>query len=334
MIQEFADRAIMKYIHLTDEERHKLAALRKLGYPLAQIAREMSRSPSSVGREIKRNAYPTDGSYKVYHACRMARGRRQRCRYGITYFSDDQWACVEALIREDLSPEQIAGVLGLQGRFSISHESIYRYIWKDKRLGGDLYTHLRGASKQRRKRHGSNDSRGRLRGKSPIEERPAVVEERSRIGDWEIDTVFGSGKEAILTLVERKSGFVQIGLLKDRTVIETNARMCKLITRFPKRFLTITSDNGTEFNGYKEIESSKGIPFYFAQPYHSWERGTNENTNGLIRQYLPKGSSFKDLTQSQCNAIASKLNNRPRKRHGYATPENVFHNHKTVALRA
>jgi IS30 family transposase len=159
-----------------------------------------------------------------------------------------------------------------------------------------------------------------------IGERPASIENRRRLGHWEIDTVMGKGdKDCIVTLVERKSGFTLIGKLADRTVSALNLRVLQLIQRNPSDFRTITADNGTEFHGYRAIEKATGVRFYFANPHHSWERGTNENTNGLIRQYLPKGESMAHITQWDCDQIAYRLNTRPRKRHAYKTPEECFH---------
>lgn len=313
----------MNYQQLDQEERFRIAALKceKLG--VREIARRLGRSASTVSREIRRNAYPTDGHYRPAHADKMARGRRRRCRKG-SRFAPSQWRQVERLIRKDHSPEQAAGRLKRQGDFSISHETIYAHVWRDKRNDGTLHAHLRGARKQRRKRYGRSDSRGRLAGKRNIAERPAAVERRIEHGHWEIDTVLGSGKGCVLTLVERVSGYVLIGKLEARTVEETVARGCRLLARHPQMFRTITADNGCEFHGYKRIEARYDIPFYFANPHHSWERGTNENTNGLIRQYLKKGASLDTLTQVECDRIARILNNRPRKRHDYQTPEEVF----------
>ena len=213
----------------------------------------------------------------------------------------------------------------MHGRLRISHETIYRYVWRDQRRGGSLYAELRGSAKQRRKRYGAYDSRGRLAGKRHISERPAAVEGRQELGHWEIDTVMGKGsKDCIVTLCERKSGYVSIGKLVDRTQYVLTDRAVERIKKLPGRFKTITSDNGTEFHDYQNIETATGVEFYFANPYHSWERGTNENTNGLIRQYLPKGQSMADLTQQRCNEIARKLNSRPRKRLAYRTPEECF----------
>lgn len=169
-------------------------------------------------------------------------------------------------------------------------------------------------------------SRGRLAGKRHISERPSSVESRTTKGHWEIDTVMGRGSlDCIVTLVERKSGYVAIGKLKDRTSNSLNSKTKMLIRRDPRAFKTITADNGTEFNRYKIIEKESNVLFYFANPYHSWERGSNENCNGLIRQYLPKGESMEDLSQQQCDAIAKALNERPRKRHDYKTPEEIYY---------
>ena len=213
-----------------------------------------------------------------------------------------------------------------KGQLSISHETIYRYIWKDRRKGGALYLHLRCSLKQRRKRYGKYDSRGRLAGKRPISVRPTGPENRSQISHLEGDTVIGNirHKHCVLTLVDRRTGYVMIGKLETRTVEATNRRAVGLIKNAARPTRTITVDNGTEFHGYKAIEAATGSRFYFATPYHSWERGTSENTNGLIRQYLPKRTTMAHVTQRACNRIAHKLNTRPRKRLAYRTPEECY----------
>lgn len=230
------------------------------------------------------------------------------------------------LLRRDWSPEQVSGWLGKRGEFSISHETIYRYVWRDRAEGGDLHRHLRFSGKKRRKRYGRYDSRGRLAGKRAIGERPASVERRQAVGHWEIDTVMGVGNtHCLVTLVERATGVTLIGKLEERTAAELNRQTIALMRRHPGKFLTITADNGTEFHSYREIEKATGVKFYFATPHHAWERGTNENTNGLVRQYLPKRTSMKHVRQRDCNQIAKKLNTRPRKRYDYDTPEERFH---------
>ena len=208
---------------------------------------------------------------------------------------------------------------------SISHATIYRYIWYDWFYGGSLRTYLRQYSKRRRKKYRSADSRGVLPGKRHITERPTGAENRSRIGHWEIDTVMGAwDNHCIVTLVERKTRFTIIGKLKARTTAELNKRVIRLIRKQDRKVKTITADNGTEFHQYEQIEKATGATFYFATPYHSWERGLNENTNGLIRQYLPKGKSMASLTQRMCDAIANKLNRRSRKTLDYRTPEQCY----------
>jgi len=225
------------------------------------------------------------------------------------------------------SPEQIAGRLCAEGLLRISHETIYRYVWNDRVRGGSLYLYLRGARKQRRKRYRAYDSRGRVAGKRHISERPAAAENRSRIGHLEGDTMIGAAdKHCVLTLVDRKTGYVFIGKLPQRTVQAANQRAISMIKAARRPVKTLTLDNGTEFHGYKDIEASTRTTIYFATPHHSWERGTNENTNGLIRQYLPKSRSMAHISQKDCNRIAQQLNARPRKRHAYLTPTELYEN--------
>jgi IS30 family transposase len=317
----------MNYRQLNAEERSVLAALRRLGLSRAEIGRQLGRHRSTVGRELKRNAAPYDGGYRSARADQRAHARRYRSRRN-RHFGAAEIARVEALLQEEWSPEQVSGHLARTRELAISHETIYRHIWRDLKAGGTLHLHLRCARKQCRKRYGHYDSRGRLAGKRMIGERPAAVERRKRTGHWEIDTMMGESlgesSDCILTLVERKSGYVLIGKLRARTAAEANRSLLELMARHPGRVKTITADNGTEFHWYAQIEAESRVKFYFATPHHSWERGTNENTNGLIRQYLPKGQTMAAVTQSQCDTIADHLNNRPRKRHGYKTPNECF----------
>jgi transposase, IS30 family len=324
----------MKYTQLSDEERAVIGNLLCRRFSVRAISRAIGRSPSTVSREIRRNAYPNRGCYISYHAGGMARGRRRRARQGTT-FTAGQWRRVEELLKEDYSPDQISGFLRRQREFSISYETIYRHLLADKKRGGNLYKWLRcKGRKQRRKRYGAYDSRGRLAGKRPLGERPDGAINRSRTGHWEIDTVMGKNRACILTLVDRKTGYVMIGQLDARTIEQTNQRLRMLVERQPHRFHTITADNGCEFHGYEQVECTHGLKFYFAPPHHSWERGSNENANGLIRQYLPKGMCLNSLTQEECDQIAHKLNTRPRKRYGYRTPEELFNSYHSVALRS
>jgi len=325
----------MTYRQLSPEERYMLARLRRQGLHQAEIARQLGRHRSTVCREVRRNSTRADGHYRAFTAQERTNGRRSRSRRN-SHFTAEDFATVDELLRRQWSPEQVAGHLARTGQLSISHETIYRHVWRDKRQGGALYTHLRGARKRRRKRYGAYDSRGRLAGKRMISERPPEVEVRREVGHWEIDTVLGAGsKDCIVTLVERKTGLVFVGKLPDRTKESFNRRVVRLIRRHAGAFQTVTADNGTEMHGYERIEKQTGVIFYFARPYHSWERGSNENANGLLRQYLPKGASMAGLTQHRCNAIARKLNTRPRKRLGYRTPLECFNESSvSVALQS
>ena len=314
----------MTYSQLTLKERYMLCRLRKQGLNNAQIAQYLGRHPSTIGRELKRNRCNHDGKYRYSKAQEHCNGRRSRSRRN-QQLCDKDFRIALLLLKQQWSPEQISGWLKDNHKKPISHETLYRYIWKDKAQGGTLWKYLRQSSKQRRKRYKAYDSRGRLAQKRHISQRPQSIESRKIKGHWEIDTVMGKGsKHCIVTLVERKSGYTLIGKLKDRTTQSLNQRVLSIINKQPNLFKTITADNGTEFHQYKVIEDKHPTKFYFTNPYHSWERGTNENTNGLIRQYLPKGMDMKNVTQHQCNAIAKSLNNRPRKRHDYKTPEQIL----------
>ena len=325
---------MLHYHQITREERYTLATLRKQEPKLSNvaIARLMDRDPSTISRELRRNSTPYDGAYRPSRAQEQANGRRSRSRRN-SRFGDEQWQMVEQLLRADLSPEQISGRLRCDQVLRISHETIYQRIWEDKRRGGTLFRRLRQRPKYR-KRYGTNEKRGRLPGKRHISERPRSAEHRQEIGHWEMDTVIGSAtNDCILTLVERLTGCVLIAKLPARNAAAVNRRLLQIITEGPHLFRTITVDNGTEFHAYEQIERLTGVLFYFATPYHSWERGTNENTNCLIRQYLPKRTTMKYLTQSRCNEIACVLNNRPRKRHGFLSPIELLSKHVGVAVQ-
>jgi IS30 family transposase len=310
----------MRYHQITAHERYTLGVLRKQGLTNAAIARALGRHRSTIGREFSRNCSRHDGAYRYSVAQENTNGRRRRSRRN-SQFGPLEWKLVEQLLLHKFSPEQISGWLRLLGLLEISHETIYTHVWRDKRRSGLLWRHLRQPFK-RRKRYGTYEKRGRVAGKRHISERPTSVEGRQEFGHWEMDTVQGSttNQHCIVTLVERSTGATLIGKLPRRNVATLNKRVIDLIHAHPGLFKTITADNGTEFHGYEEIEQATGVKIYFATPYHSWERGTNENTNGLIRQYLPKRMSMKRLTQDRCDAIARALNNRPRKRHGFHTP--------------
>jgi IS30 family transposase len=311
------------YSQITLDERYTLGLLRQLGLCPAEIARLLGRHRSTITREVRRNRHP-DGGYRPLPAHGRASARRSRARRH-PRLTAAHFRLVRRYLTQDWSPEQIAGWLRRGGRLQISHETIYRYIWADKRAGGTLYTHLRGAPKQRRKRYGRYDSRGRLAGKRPITDRPPAVAARTEGGHWEVDTVLGAGDRAcVLSLVERCTGYLVLGQLPARTAQAVTRRAIHLIRRERHPVRTVTADNGTEFHDYATLEQATGTTVYFATPHHAWERGTNENTNGLLRQYLPKGASMAHLTQRACDALARRLNTRPRKRLGFRTPEECY----------
>jgi transposase, IS30 family len=315
----------LRYHQITREERYTLAALRAQ-HPRpsnAEIAHQLGRHPSTISREIRRNSSLHDGSYRPNRAQEMTNAR-QCWTHRWSKLTAKQWRLVEDLLHEGLSPDQISSRLRRDGTLQISHEAIYQYIWADKKAGGQLYLSLRQCTRRRRKRYATRERRGRVAGKRHISERPAAANLRLEFGHWEIDTVHGSGREAVVTLVERRTGVVLIGKLPNLSAASLNHRVLQLIRRFEhqhgRSFETLTADNGTEFHSYLELERRAQVTFYFATPYHSWERGTSENTNGLLRQYLPKRCSMAAVSQTDCNAIARRLNNRPRKRLDYETP--------------
>lgn len=319
----------MRYHQITSAERYTLSVLRKQHLSNAEIARFLGRHRSTIGRELRRNCRK-DGGYRHAVAQERTNGRRRRSRRN-SQFGGIEWELVETLLRDKFSPEQISGWLKLLELLEISHQTIYRRVKQDRKAGGTLWRHLRQPVRYR-KRYGTQEKRGHLAGKRYISDRPAVVDARTEIGHWEMDVVVGSADQhCIVTLVERRTGVTLIGKLRRRNVAAVNRRVIELIEAHPGLFKTITVDNGPEFHGYAEIERATGVTIYFATPYHSWERGTNENTNGLIRQYVPKRTSMKRLTQSRCDAIAHTLNNRPRKRHGFRTPLDTLAEHFHIA---
>lgn len=310
----------MEYHQLTQDERYTIARMRAGGKSLREIGLCMGRSTSTISREVRRNRCPYDGKYRAQKAQSRAMARRRRSRKKSQY-SPREWAKVCEQLRRKWSPQQISGRRRRRGSRAISHETIYRYVRKDRREGGELWRHMRHMSKPWRKRRSSPRTRGRLVGKRHISERPVHVEHRREYGHCEGDTVMGpDGRHCVLTLVERKTGLVAIQKMSARTAEEASTALGRAIMKFGRRIKTITLDNGTEFHGYKEVERVWAVKFYFATPYKSYERATNENTNGLIRQYLPKGMCLKSLSQRECDRIAHELNTRPRERLGFRTP--------------
>ena len=316
----------MSYTQLTREQRYQIYALQKEDHSQAAIARNLGVHKSTISRELKRNRGAR--GYRPRQADELARARKQ-CRV-TRRITATQWRQVEQLLGRDWSPEQIAGRLKLEQQLAISHERIYQHIYADKRQGGTLFRHLRW-QKKRRKRYGHYDRRGLLPARRSITERPQIVERKVRRGDWEADTVIGQNRrQAIVSMVERKTKLTRLAkVARNTAALVTRAMTARLQ---PLTVHTITSDNGREFAGHQRIAQQLSTAFYFAHPYHSWERGLNENTNGLVRQYFPKKSDFSKITERQINRVEERLNNRPRKTLGYKTPNEVFFKLPLVAL--
>jgi IS30 family transposase len=314
------------YKQLTREQRYQIYALKKEGHSRTAIARNVGVHKATVSRELRRNRGERGDRPK--QADELAQERKQRrVRPRITAA---QWTQVENFLRQEWSPEQISGRLALEQLASVSHERIYQYIYSDKARGGTLYRHLR-CRKQRRKRYGTYSRRGQIPNRITIDQRPQVVAQKARLGDWEADTIIGGQHQAaIVSLVERASKLTRLAKVARKTAgLVTQAVTTELQSLTVK---SITSDNGREFAGHQQIGQHLKADFYFAHPYASWERGLNENTNGLVRQYFPKKSEFSKISDRQIKKVEERLNNRPRKTLGYKTPNEVFFKQSLVAL--
>ncbi|MBS3752370.1 MAG: IS30 family transposase [Anaerolineales bacterium] len=317
----------MTYKQLTQCQRYQIKVLLKSGKTQTEIAEAIGVHKSTISRELKRNKGKR--GYRPKQAHRKATSRRKQNQKRI---QPQTWSWIEEKIREDWSPEQITLWMNEHRDDSVSHEWIYLYIYADKRAGGKLHKHLR-CQKKRRKRYGSNDRRGKIPDRVSIEERPAVVEERKRLGDWEADTMLGKKNSyALVTLVERKSRFTLLKKIDNRTAEAAKNAIVQMLKPYPTKTLTITCDNGKEFADHQEIAEELDTDVYFAHAYASWERGTNENTNGLVRQYFPKGSDFSKITDEDTQFAKNRLNTRPRKCLDIMTPEMVFFKSSAVAV--
>lgn len=318
------------YKQLTQGQRYQIYVLLKAGHNPSEIAHFIRVHKSTISRELKRNR--GQRGYRPKQAHEFALSRRKKARHRIP---ERTWEWIELLIRQEWSPEQVSGWLRGNFGISISHEWIYQYILAEKQTGGNLHRHLR-CQKKRRKRYGSYDRRGKLKNRVSIDERPAIVDTRQRLGDWEVDTIIGKGhRHAIVSLADRKS---RLALLKkvDRKTAEAVAdAVIELLQPLVERTHTITADNGKEFADHERMAKDLQAEVFFAHVYSSWERATNENTNGLIRQYFPKKRSFASIDQREIDFVMERLNNRPRKCLGFKTPNQVFFNRSpVVALRS
>lgn len=310
------------YSQLTQEQRYHISSLRKTGKLQTQIADAIGVHKSTISRELRRNHGKQDYWPQQAHK-RALNNRRQAKKY--VKFTAELATIITEKILLDWSPDQVSGYLKKENIAKISHERIYQFLLVDKKTGGALYTHLRHSGKKRKKRYGSKDRRGQIKNRISIDARPKVVDKKQRIGDWEGDTIIGKQQQkAIVTLVDRASKVVCIGRVATKHSDVVATIITDLLAPMQHVSHTVTFDNGKEFAGHEKIAKSLDIDIYFAHPYSSWERGLNENTNGLIRQYIPKGSSFEDIPDERIKFIESRLNNRPRKSLGYLTPSEVY----------
>jgi len=325
----------MNYTHLTQAERYQISILNKAGHNQSEIARVMNRHPSTISREFRRNRGLR--GYRPKQAHEFSQARMRACENG-PRISDDTWAFVDEQLGKLWSPEQICGRLKERGLASASPEAIYQRIYADKRNGGTLHRALR-CQKVRRKRYGARERRGTIPNQVSIDQRPTIVAERTRFGDWEGDLVIGAGQQqALVTLNERKSRYSLIAHVPSKTAQVVSDSMISLLTPFAANVHTLTTDNGKEFAQHERIAQTLDADFFFAHPYASWERGANENMNGLIRQFFPKKMRFNSITQGDIEFAMHNLNHRPRKCLGFKTPHEVFTKqlhlrHKNVALQ-
>lgn len=320
------------YKYITYEQRAEIALLHKQGLGPTEIGKIIDKDKSVISRELRRNC--SEGKYHLYNAPQaqkryLERSQNKGRKTKLTLEIKEE---INSKLSLKWSPEQISGRSQKDGIPMVSHESIYLYIYEDKRAGGFLYKDLRQSHRTRRKRRLSNDKRGQITDRVSIKDRPAIVTDRSRLGDWEGDTIVGKNhKSNIGTIVDRVSKLTVIVPLKSREASETANQIVKEMQKINTPILTITFDNGKEFANHKFIEDELKANVFFADPYSSYQRGTNENTNGLIRQFFPKGTDFNQVNHSRLKDVENLLNNRPRKTLGYLTP--IEYIYQSVAFK-
>ena len=310
----------MSYTQLTQTQRYQIYKMKKAGYSQAEMAAELHCHKSTISRELKRNA-GTKG-YRPLQAHERALSRR--CLGHWTRIQQTTWKQIELLLREQWSPVQIHQRLLAEKQPSVSHEWIYQYIYADRLTGGTLYRHLRSQRKHR-KRHRRHARRAQIPNRTSIEKRPKIVASKKRIGDWEIDTIVGARhRGGLISCVERKSKLTLLCKIETKGALEVKRKLVELLKPWADQVLTCTVDNGKEFCEHRAIAALLNTRIYFAHPYASWERGLNENTNGLVRQYFAKKTDFSKVTEAEVKCVQAKLNNRPRKTLGFRTPYEVI----------
>lgn len=312
--------------HLTSDQRYEISAFLKAGLNKSQIAEQLHVHKSTISREIRRNGY---SRYRVYKP-KIAQARaeyRWLHRKLPRRFKEEVKETARKLLEKGFSPEQIVGYCRKHDIKMVSHETLYQWIWWDKKHKGTLYKNLRQRGRRHTKRGNSRKRRGVIPNRVDISERPAIVAERNRFGDVEIDTIVGGVRgQHILTIVDRAAGIGLLRKLKKGTAEETADELIDILKDFARIGIlkTITADNGLQFAAHEKVANALNCDFYFARPYHSWERGSNENFNGLVRQYIPKGTNFDEVTVEFLGQVEESLNNRPRRRYGFSTPLERF----------
>ena len=317
------------YQHVSDHERFYIWQARRTGSRQADIAKVLGRHPSTICRELKRNTYPQCHMYTYHWARQIVHHRRDWAnQQKFRKLTDERGAVIQQLIRHYLSPEQVSGYLKKHHGCHLSHETIYRFIYSDATRYAQLKPFLRQGGKHRRKRYGSGARASSIPNRVSITERPTEVEQKLRLGDWECDTVIGKDRKSVLvTVVERASLYTVCSRVFSRSADVVCNAIIRLLRPFKDRVKTLTFDNGSEFVRHERIARALEAQTYFAHPYSSWERGINENTNGLLRQFFPKQTDFRAVSWQQIQTAVDHLNHRPRKTRGYRTPNQLFHDH-------
>lgn len=308
--------------HLTQEQRYIIEVLYNENYTQTEIAARINKHKSVVCRELKRNRDQRNGTYKAILAEKKCKKRHKEKNKNVV-FDQKMEAYVNHWIKEDYSPVQIVGRAKKDNVVCVSHERIYQHLWDDKKEGGDLYLHLRNGRKRYRKRGAEKDKRGQIPNRVNIKERPKEVEERQFFGDFEVDLIIGRNhKKALVTVNDRATGIFRMKKIDSKEAINVENAVIEMLQNLDVK--TLTSDNGKEFANHQNIADRLSLNYYFADPYCSWQRGSNENLNGLVRQYFPKGYDFNLITDERVLEVQEKLNNRPRERFGFLTPNEVY----------
>ena len=322
----------MSFNHFTPENRNELSVLLRGNKNQREMAELLGKSPAAICQELKRNPANTKTGYDARIARENTKNRRLIANNRFKKIGNNKWIenYIIKKIKKYWSPEQISGKIKRKWPNNesrhIGKDSIYKYIYEKRK---DLVKYLRCKKGKYRRRKGTRirEKEREMQKKKRIEQRPEIVEEKKRIGDWEGDTIVGKEKSHILTHVDRKSGYGMADKLLRGFAELTRIKTMERFSKIPNdKKHTITYDNGSTFAEHKFTEEQTKIDIYFANPYHSWERGCNENFNGLLRQFFPKKSSFVNIKQEYIEKVVKLINNRPRKRLNYCTPAEVFFN--------